>query len=80
QGIGHTVPALASSALRLVVFAVPTYVLSLRPIFQLRHVWVWSVVTIVLHMLLNLWLLRREMDRRLPSPVPAGAALAPAQG
>jgi putative MATE family efflux protein len=69
QGIGHTLPALGSSALRLVVFAVPTYLFALRPSFQLRHVWAWSVITVVMHMALNLWLLRREMDRRLPRAV-----------
>jgi Na+-driven multidrug efflux pump len=81
QGIGHTLPALGSSALRLVVFVVPTYVFSRQPSFSLPHVWVWSVITVALQMLLNLWLLRRELDRRLaPMTARPAETLAAAQG
>lgn len=65
QGMGHTLPALASSALRLVLFALPAYVLSHRPGFEMRHVWYLSVASVLLQMCLNLWLLHREFDARL---------------
>jgi len=38
QGMGHTLPALASSALRLLFFALRAYALSHRPGFEMRHV------------------------------------------
>ena len=76
QGMGHTLPALASSALRLLLFAVPAYTLSHRPGFEMRHVWYLSVASVTLQVALNLWLLHREFDARLafasvPAPPPA---------
>ena len=76
QGMGHTLPALASSALRLLFFAVPAYTLSHRPGFEMRHVWYLSVASVTLQVALNLWLLHREFDARLafasvPAPPPA---------
>ena len=59
QGLGNTLPALfSSSALRLVLFALPAYLLSQRPGFEMRHVWYLSVATVTLQVLINLWLLR----------------------
>jgi len=77
QGMGHTLPPLASSTLRLVLFALPAYALSRRPGFHLWQIWYLSVATVTLQLLVNLWLLHREFARRLP-PVPeaAGEALA----
>ena len=57
QGMGNTLPALGSSALRLVLFAIPALVLSHRPGFQIRHAWYLSVATVALQVLINLWLL-----------------------
>jgi putative MATE family efflux protein len=65
QGIGNTVPSLASSAMRLVTFAAPAIWLSTTPGFQLVHVWYLSVVTVLLQAGVSVWLLRREFDRRL---------------
>ena len=65
QGMGNTLPPLASSALRLVVFAFPAYALSHRPGFEMRHVWYLSVASVFLQIAVNLWLLRREFDRKL---------------
>jgi Na+-driven multidrug efflux pump len=65
QGMGNTLPPLASSALRLVVFAFPAYALSYRPGFEMRHVWYLSVASVFLQIAVNLWLLRREFDRKL---------------
>jgi putative MATE family efflux protein len=75
QGIGNTLPPLASSSARLLLFAVPAYALAHRPGFELRHLWYLSVATVALQMLANLWLLQREFGRRLrDAPEPALAA------
>lgn len=66
QALGNTVPSLISSATRLVTFAVPALLLAQRPGFQLRNVWVLSVVTVTLQAGFSFWLLRRELDRRAP--------------
>ena len=66
QGLGNTLPALGSSALRLLLFALPAYVLSQRPGFEMRHVWYLSVASVTLQICVNLWLLRRELRLRLP--------------
>ena len=68
QGMGHTLPALASSALRLLFFALPAYTLSHRPGFQMRHAWYLSVASVAIQVCLNLWLLRLEFDRKLAFP------------
>jgi putative MATE family efflux protein len=65
QGLGNTLPSLASSAMRLVTFAVPAIWLSMRPGFELVHIWYLSVVTVLLQAGVSVWLLRREMGRRL---------------
>ena len=78
QGMGHTLPALASSALRLLFFAVPAYALSHRPSFEMRHVWYLSVASVTLQVCLNLWLLHKEFDARLafaPAAEPQPAAV-----
>lgn len=71
QGIGNTRPALMASALRLVVFSFPAYYLASRSNFQMSHIWIWSVTTVVLHAMLLVWLVRRQFAERLPEvPVP----------
>jgi putative MATE family efflux protein len=79
QGMGNTLPPLAASALRLLIFAVPAFALAQQPGFQLRHVWYLSVASVTVQLCVNLWLLRREFGRKLdgltapaPLPVPAG--------
>ena len=78
QGMGHTLPSLVSSTLRLVLFALPAYALSARPAFQLRHLWYLSVASVTVQFAVNMWLLHREFARRLgpatraePHPVAA---------
>jgi len=77
QGLGNTLPPLLSSASRLLLFALPAYLLSLRPGFQIREVWYLSVATVTFQALLNLYLLKREFDRKLnfqgPVSAPASA-------
>ena len=65
QGMGHTLPSLITSALRLVLFAVPAYVLSHRPGFELHHVWQLGVFAVAVQFIVNMALLRREFRRRL---------------
>lgn len=72
QGLGHTLPALASSATRLVLFAIPVYWLAGRPGFQVRHVWYLSVATIVIHAAASVWLLRRQFRQIEPGKVRSG--------
>ena len=77
QGMGNTLPPLASSLTRLLLFAVPAYALASHPGFQMRHVWYVSLAAVWVQTCLSLWLLRREFGRRLDFPgVLAGAPLA----
>jgi putative MATE family efflux protein len=78
QGIGNTVPSLIASCMRIVVVAIPAFLLARLPGFELRWVWYLTVVSIVLQMTLALLLLRRELRLRLnfapAQTVPAPAA------
>ena len=77
QGMGNTLPPLASSLTRLLLFAVPAYVLAAHPGFQMRHLWYISLASVGVQTCVNLWLLRREFGRKLEFPgVPAAAPLA----
>ena len=72
QALGNTVPALLSSASRLITFVLPAVWLAGVPSFQLRHLWYLSVASVGLQALLSLLLWRRESRRRLPqAPTPA---------
>ena len=72
QAMGNTLPPLAASSTRLLLFAVPAVVMSLRPGFQMRHLWYLSVATVSLQMLVNIALLQREFRRKLNFSDPAG--------
>jgi putative MATE family efflux protein len=74
QGLGNTLPPLASSAFRLLLFAVPASVIAQQPGFQMRHVWYLSVASVAVQATLNLWLLQREFGRRLSAPPFVAAA------
>jgi putative MATE family efflux protein len=76
QGMGNTLPPLASSTLRLVVFALPAYALSRQQGFQMAHVWYLSILSVTLQFFANMWLLQREFARKLSF---ARLAAAPAQ-
>ena len=65
QAMGNTLPSLATSLTRLVLLAIPAFWLAAQPGFQLRWIWYVSSVSIVIHLMLNLVLLRREYGRRL---------------
>jgi len=73
QGMGNTLPALGSSSLRLILFALPAYALSQQPGFQVRQLWYLSVASVTAQLCVNLWLLHREFGRKLsfaPGPGP----------
>ena len=79
QALGNTWPSLASSCLRLLIFAAPAAALSMRPGFTIREVWYLSVATVAVQALSNLTLLRREFRRKLifaTSPPIAQASVA----
>lgn len=75
QAMGNTLPPLAASIIRILLFAIPGFLLARLPGFQLRWLWYVSVIAITVQMVLNLWLLRREFRVRLAS-MPAVAAVA----
>ncbi len=65
QAMGHTLPALATSTVRIVLVTVPLVFLVRLPGFELRWIWYLSVGATLVQLVLNLLLLRREFDRRL---------------
>ncbi len=65
QALGNTVPALLSSASRLLTFVLPLLLIARMPGFELHHVWWLSVGTTTLQALFSLWLLRREFRLKL---------------
>ena len=73
QGLGNTLPSLASSAMRVLTFAIPAIWMSLQPGFQLVNIWYLSVVTVLLQAGFSTWLLLREFDKRLAGMAPQAA-------
>ena len=68
QGLGNTKPQLISSTLRLITYVIPTLWLSTQPGFRAEHIWYLSIVTTTMQALLSLWLLHRELGKRLAFP------------
>jgi Na+-driven multidrug efflux pump len=68
QGLGNTLPPLLSSMTRLFIFALPALWLSHRAGFEIDTVWYLSVISQILQACLNLFLLWREMERKLDFP------------
>lgn len=77
QGMGNTLPPLVSSLLRLLIFAVPAYMMAQRPGFEMRTVWWLSVASVLVQVSLSVYLLHREFDRRLTFDQVAAEAAAP---
>lgn len=75
QAVGNTVPPLISSAIRILLVAVPLVFLTRLVGFELRWVWYLSVATVWLQMTLNLLLLRREYRLRLNVAVVAASVI-----
>jgi putative MATE family efflux protein len=65
QAMGNALPSLVASLARIVIVAIPAFLLAQLPGFQLRWIWYLSVIAVTLQMALALGLLRREFQRRL---------------
>ncbi len=81
QALGNTVPAMLSSATRVVSFVIPAILLSRRANFELRHLWYLSVATVTLQAVVSVTLLARAWKQRVDeslvprvAPAPAAAA------
>ena len=77
QALGNTVPSLISGGTRIATFVGPAIWLSRRPGFELRQLWILSVATVTLQMVISVWLLRGELRRKLRT-IAAKAAVATA--
>jgi putative MATE family efflux protein len=64
QGLGNTVPALISSAVRFVGFAGPALWLSMRPTFHIETLWYLSILSVALQAVVSLTLVRSEFRSR----------------
>lgn len=64
QALGNTVPAMISSATRVITFAVPGWWLHKQPGFTLRQLWLLSVAAVTLQMFVSLGLLAREYRKK----------------
>jgi putative MATE family efflux protein len=65
QGLGNTVPAVMSSASRVVSFVLPALWLASQPQFQLIQLWYVSVASVTLQACFSIWLVRAEFRQRL---------------
>ncbi len=78
QALGNTLPSLLSSTVRIVIIAIPAFLMARSPGFRLVWIWYLSVAAVLVQLGLNLWLLEREMRIRLPlAPAPAAAPVQP---
>jgi Na+-driven multidrug efflux pump len=73
QALGNTLPALASSAGRLITFVVPAVWLAGWPALRLEHVWYLSVASVALQAVTSLLLLRHALASGVAAEVPAHA-------
>jgi putative MATE family efflux protein len=65
QALGHTLPALMASCCRVILVAVPVFILAQTAGFELHWVWYISVAALVVQLAVNQLLLFREFGRRL---------------
>jgi putative MATE family efflux protein len=75
QALGNTIPSVISGGTRMVSFAIPALWLSQRAGFELRHLWILSVVTVAFQAAISLSFLRLEFRRRLPDALSAPPAV-----
>jgi putative MATE family efflux protein len=66
QSLGNTMPALLSTATRLITFIVPALWLSKQSDFQIEQLWYVSVTTVCIQALVSFSFLRHEFKKRLP--------------
>lgn len=74
QAIGNTLPSLVASVTRLLLVAIPVFVLAKRPEFRLQWIWYLSASAVVVQWALSTALLRREFARALPPAAPPAGA------
>jgi putative MATE family efflux protein len=74
QGLGNTMPAVISSATRLLSFVIPVQWLATRADFQIMQIWYVSVASVTLQALISLWFVRAEFRKRLNTS-PAASTL-----
>jgi putative MATE family efflux protein len=65
QALGNTIPSLATSSLRMLASVIPAIILARMAGFQLSWIWYTSAVAVVIQMMLNLALLRRQFRLKL---------------
>lgn len=65
QAMGNTLPPLGSSCLRILLFAIPAWMVFKIPGFKIEWIWYLSLATVLFQMCLNLYLLRREFRKKL---------------
>jgi putative MATE family efflux protein len=68
QGMGNTFPPLLSSSLRLVLFSLPVLILARTAHFTIRQIWYFSAVSVFVQAVANIFLLKREFQRKLTFP------------
>jgi Na+-driven multidrug efflux pump len=72
QGLGNTVPAVLSAAVRLLTSIIPAIWLSHQPDFRLVELWYVSIASMTVQAVVSLLLVRSQLRRRVPA---AAAAL-----
>lgn len=65
QAMGNTFPSIATSLVRIIVVAIPVFVLARSPGFELATIWQLGVISVFVQLALGLALLRREFSLRL---------------
>jgi putative MATE family efflux protein len=77
QAMGNAMPSLIASSARIVIVAIPAFLLASLPGFQLRWIWYLGVAATVVQMGLALLFLRRELRMRLNFAAPSGSVPVP---
>lgn len=67
QALGNTMPALLSTATRLITFILPALWLSKQGNFQIEQLWYISVATVCIQALVSCYFLKQEFRKRLPA-------------
>jgi putative MATE family efflux protein len=65
QAMGNTWPSFASTAVRIVTFAIPAVWMARQPWFELRHIFALSVATVAVQAVVSYVWLRSEFRKRL---------------
>lgn len=65
QGLGNTWPAFYSMASRIVLFILPAIWMAKQSSFELKHVWYLSIGASVFQAFVSLYLVKKEMKRKL---------------